>query len=57
MLRSAHRNYPVVQYGYIAQIQGYLADPQLMMYSWLEVQYSPATAADPCWFQEEHAKQ
>ena len=27
MLRSAHRNYPVVQYGYIAQIQGYLADP------------------------------
>ena len=26
MLRSTDRNYPVVQYGYIAQIQGYLAD-------------------------------
>ena len=25
MLRSSRRNYPVVQYGYIAQIQGYLA--------------------------------
>ena len=26
MLRASDRNYPVVQYGYIAQIQGYLAD-------------------------------
>ena len=28
MLPSSHRNYPVVQFGYIAQIQGYLAGEQ-----------------------------